>query len=214
MTPFITWATRLGWRTCIARRGGFWNNLPHDATKPGVAHAEVKAVGSPHERIQEEAQTCDLILLTRGSHFRFIAGDDEGDLTLRKVLKDTPRPMVVVPKTAWPEGPVVIAYDGSLQAARALAAFEATGLGESGKIHVISVGSSAIATAECAERACKFLSHHKIDGGRARLVFIGPAGGGDPGAGSPPECRFTCHGCLWPAGVARVLCGVGDPHDR
>jgi nucleotide-binding universal stress UspA family protein len=129
----------------------------------GVAHAEAKAVGSPHERIQEEAQTCDLILLTRDSHFRFMAGDNEGDMTLKKVLKDTPRPMVVVPKTAWPEGPVVIAYDGSLQAARALAAFEATGLGESGKVHVVSVGSSAIAATECTERACRFLSHHKIE---------------------------------------------------
>jgi nucleotide-binding universal stress UspA family protein len=128
----------------------------------GVAHAEMKAVGSPHERIQEEAQTCDVILLTRRSHLRFIAGDDEGDATLRKVLKDTPRPMVAVPKTEWPEGPVVIAYDGSLQAARALAAFAATGLGESSKIHVISVGSSPIAAAECTDRACKFLSHHKI----------------------------------------------------
>jgi nucleotide-binding universal stress UspA family protein len=129
----------------------------------GVAHAEMKAVGSPHERIQEEAQTCDMILLTRRSHLRFIAGDDEGDSTLRKVLKDTPRPMVAVPKTAWPEGPVVIAYDGSLQAARALAAFEATGLGESVEIHVLSVGASTITATECAERACKFLGHHKIE---------------------------------------------------
>jgi nucleotide-binding universal stress UspA family protein len=129
----------------------------------GVAHAEMKAVGSPHERIQEEAQTCDVILMTRRSHLRFIAGDDEGDSTLRKVLKDTPRPMVVVPKSASPEGPVVIAYDGSLQAARALAAFEAAGLGESGKIHIISVGSSTIATSKCTDRACKFLGHHKID---------------------------------------------------
>ena len=35
----------------------------------GVAHAEVKAVGSPHEQIREEAQSCDLIVLARGSQF-------------------------------------------------------------------------------------------------------------------------------------------------
>ena len=33
----------------------------------------------------------------RGSQFRFITGDDEADDTLKKVLKDTPRPVVVVP---------------------------------------------------------------------------------------------------------------------
>jgi nucleotide-binding universal stress UspA family protein len=129
----------------------------------GVAHAEVKVVGSPHERIQEEAQTCDLIMLTRRSHLRFIAGDDEGDLTLRTVLKDTPRPMVVVPKNSWTDGPVVVAYDGSLQAARALAAFEATGLGKLGKVHVLSVGSGENTTSEHTDRACKFLGQHKVD---------------------------------------------------
>ncbi len=41
----------------------------------GVAHAEVKAAGSPHERIAEEAQAHDLVVLARGSRFRFIAGD-------------------------------------------------------------------------------------------------------------------------------------------
>lgn len=145
------------------RAGQLLDQFAARCDEAGVAHAEVKAVGSPDERIQEEAQTCDVILLTRRSHLRFIAGDNEGEVTLRKVLKDTPRPMVAVPKTEWPEGPVVIAYDGSLQAARALAAFAATGLGESGKIHVIGVGSSTIAMAECTDRACKFLSHHKIE---------------------------------------------------
>jgi nucleotide-binding universal stress UspA family protein len=144
-------------------------------SEAGVAHTEAKVVGAPHELIQEEAQTCDLILLSRGSRFRFISTDDEGDVTLKKVLKDTPRPVVVVPKTTWPEGPVVVAYDGSLQAARSLAAFEATGLGESGKVHLVSVGSSAIATAERAERACKFLSHHKIDAVVHALSSSAPA---------------------------------------
>jgi len=144
LTPCITWVMTLDSRTCITTWTGDWNN-------------------SPHDRIQEEAETCDLILLTRGSHYRFMAGDNEGDLTLKKVLKDTPRAMVVVPKTGLPDGPVVIAYDGSLQAARALSVFVATGLGETGKIHVVSVRSSTFATAERTERACKFLSHHKIE---------------------------------------------------
>ncbi len=129
----------------------------------GVPHAELKAVGSPQEKIEQEAQLCDVILLARRSRFRSIAGDDENDETLKRVLRDSPRPVVVVPTTMDEEGPVVIAYDGSLQAARALAAFEATGLGQVGDIHVTSVGATAREAAERARRASEYLSRHKID---------------------------------------------------
>jgi len=128
----------------------------------GVAHAEVKNVGSPYERIAAEAQSCDLVVLARGSRFHFTARDHDSHETLRKVLKDTPRPIVVVPATPCPDGPIVIAYDGSLQAERALAAFQATGLGESGEVHIISVEASAAVAAQHAERCRKFLEQHGI----------------------------------------------------
>ena len=131
--------------------------------KASVAHAEVKAVGSPHELIAAEAQSCDLVLLARGSHFRFTAGDDDTDEILKKVLKDIPRPIVVVPTSLVPDGPAVIAYDASLQAARALAAFQTAGLGESREVHIVSVAASAAVAAEHAERAREFLSHHGIE---------------------------------------------------
>ena len=65
----------------------------------GVAHVEVKAVGSPHDLIAAEAQSCDLILMARGSQFHFTARDDDSDEILKKILKDVPRPIVVVPAT-------------------------------------------------------------------------------------------------------------------
>jgi len=128
----------------------------------GTAHVEVKAIGSPSDLIEREAQSCDLILMARGSHFRFTAQDDEGDETLKRVLKNAPRPLVVVPGTC-PEGPVVIACDGSLQAARALAAFQATGLGESSPVYVVSVSSNSGDAARHTERARQFLGYHKIE---------------------------------------------------
>ena len=124
---------------------------------------EVKSVGSPDELIAAEAQSCDLVLLARGSHFHFTAREDDTDEILKKILKDVPRPIVVVPATPVPDGPIVIAYDGSLQAARALAAFQTTGLGESREVHIVSVAASAAVAAEHAERAREFLSHHQIE---------------------------------------------------
>ena len=94
-------------------------------SQAGVAHEEVSGVGSPHEVIEREAGACDLILMAMRSHFCFTAHEDEADDgLLKRVLKDTPRPVVVVPDGPAPEGPVAIAYDGSLQAERVLAALE------------------------------------------------------------------------------------------
>jgi nucleotide-binding universal stress UspA family protein len=90
------------------------------------------------------------------------------------VLRDAPRPIVVVPPREFPEGPVVIAYDGSLQAARALAAFEATGLGKSGEVRITSVAPTAEEAARHAQRARIFLSHHKIEAVEHVLRSAGP----------------------------------------
>lgn len=143
----------------------------------GMAHREVKAVGTPHEVFERQAHCCDLVVLVRGSQFRYTTRDDEGDETLKKVLRNAAHPLVVVCGTPCPEGPVVIAYDGSLQAARALAAFEATGLAQSGRVHIVSVEASATDAAGHAELARQFLSSHKIEAATVALKSAAdPAG--------------------------------------
>jgi len=132
-------------------------------SEAGLLHTEVKASGSPHEMIEREAQTCDVIMIARGSRFRFTNRDDEDDETLKKVLKNAPRPVVVTPRSTCPEGPVVVAYDGSLQATRALAAFQSTGLGESGQVHILSMDANTLDATRHADRAAKYLGYHKIE---------------------------------------------------
>jgi len=129
----------------------------------GAKHEEVRVAGAPDVVIEAESQSCDLIMLARGSRFRFTARDNEPDETYKKVLKNATRPLVVVPATAAPDGPTVIAYDGSLQAARALAAFQATGLAESGQVHLVCVDSSAVSASRHVARARQFLARHKIE---------------------------------------------------
>jgi nucleotide-binding universal stress UspA family protein len=141
----------------------------------GVPHAEVKRIGVPHEQFCEEAKTSDLIVIGRGSQFRFIAGDDEANETLKRVLKESPRPVVVMPRTTPKEGPIVIAFDGSLQAAHALTAFEATGLGESHEVHIFSIGPKATETADLTEIAHALLEKRGIDAVPHALVTSEPA---------------------------------------
>jgi len=118
-------------------------------------------VGTPFVQILREAQCYDLILLGQRTHFSY-GCEGAPDETLGKVLQDSPRPVVAVPKTLGGGESVVVAYDGSLQAARALYAFEASGLDCSQKVHVLSIASDSKDAARHADRAVEFLRIHGI----------------------------------------------------
>jgi nucleotide-binding universal stress UspA family protein len=144
-------------------------------SQAGVAHEEVTGVGSPHEVLEREAGTRDLILMAMRSHFCFTAQEDEADDgLLKRVLKDTPRPVVVVPDGPTPEGPVAIAYDGSFQAERVLAALETTGLVGAGPVHVISVDTDPAEATRHAERARHFLAQHRVEAVAHPLASAAP----------------------------------------
>lgn len=127
----------------------------------GVASKLLEDVGLPSERIIVEAQRYDLILLGQQTRFHFETHDRDRD-TLPKVLKNAPRPVVVTPESLPPGQAVVIAYDGSLQSARAVQAFASLGLGDPGPVHVVSVAADRKEAARCAERAVDYLRFHAI----------------------------------------------------
>lgn len=54
----------------------------------------------------------------------------------------------------------MIAYDGSLQSARAVQAFQATGLGVGRPVHVVHIGNGSGAGSPHACRAVEFLNAH------------------------------------------------------
>jgi nucleotide-binding universal stress UspA family protein len=126
-----------------------------------VACKLLEDVGLPYEQIALEAQRYDLILLGQQSHFHFET-QAQPDETLTKVLKHSPRPLVTVPGQLQGGGVVVVAYDGSLQAARTLQAFQAMGLGDAQELHVVSVDADPGEAARRAERAVEFLRAHAV----------------------------------------------------
>src|SRR5690606_25571084 len=87
-----------------------------------TACREIEAEGAPVEQILHEAQRTDLVIL--GSETFFEYGSETADATAEDVLRHSPRPVVCVPKELPDcKNCIVVAYDGSLQAARALHAF-------------------------------------------------------------------------------------------
>jgi nucleotide-binding universal stress UspA family protein len=134
--------------------------------KAGVACKVLEDVGMPHEQIELQAQRYDLILLGQQTRFHFETHEGYDD-TVRRVLKSSPRPVITVParlnvKPDDPGGTLLVAYDGSLQAARALQAFQSSGLANVLPTIVVSVGTEQSEASRAAERAIDFLGFHDI----------------------------------------------------
>jgi nucleotide-binding universal stress UspA family protein len=165
-TPGVDPVLYMGYEARLAdvhrQIGQLLDQFASRCTESGVDCENVCAVGSPLAVIEEHAQACDIVLLAQHARFRFMARDSAHDDTVRDVLKNASRPIIVVPAAAPMEGPVVIAYDGSLQAARTLAAFQATGLGESSPVHIVSVHTFLAEASHLADRARRFLGRHRI----------------------------------------------------
>ncbi len=94
----------------------------------GIDYREAELQGSPSERIIQESIFYDAIIIGMRTFFHFETRETPGD-SLEKVLDQTVTPVYAVPeKLIMPELPsekinVLIAFDGSLPAARAMQRF-------------------------------------------------------------------------------------------
>lgn len=127
----------------------------------GVACKLLEDVGMPGEQIMLESQRFDLVMLGQKSEFRFWW--TENGRTLHEVVRGSPRPIIAAPPRRPAPGPILVAYDGSLQAARTIQAFWGSGLHKEQKLHIVSVGSDRVEMAKCAGRAADYLGGHGVD---------------------------------------------------
>lgn len=115
----------------------------------GLPFAWLAFEGDPIDAFQLASETRDLVI---AGHDTGYAGDLNEPLSevLAKLLLRTPRPMIVCPDEL-PEGEdVLVAYDGSIAAMRALQMFVLLGLGAGQRIVVAAIDRSE----ETAERNC------------------------------------------------------------
>jgi nucleotide-binding universal stress UspA family protein len=126
----------------------------------GVRSEVIAATGNAAEAVMLEAQRFDLILM--GQRTNFLKGPAGFDDTLRDIVRHSPRPVVAVPEKLPRSTHVLIAYDGSVQAARTVQAYQALDLHHGGELTVISVDLEEAEAALRAERAIQFLKTHDI----------------------------------------------------
>jgi nucleotide-binding universal stress UspA family protein len=131
----------------------------------------VERTGSPQEQIALEAQRCDVVLISRQTPVH--GARDAMGASVLKVLRRTPRPVIVVPPSAAGTGPVVILYDGSASAARTLYAFQAVGLDAGDGVCLVSLDADGKAVAG-ADRAVDFLQDHGVTVRRETVPLANP----------------------------------------
>jgi nucleotide-binding universal stress UspA family protein len=129
------------------------------AERSGIECRLLNREGNPATLLGEEAQRHDLIILGRRGHPKVGCSSTPSD-TLVEILRHTPRPIVLAAQTIPKASNVVIAYDGSVQAARTLQSFVSSGLYYGHPLHLVGISNSADAMNQILGRAVDFLGAH------------------------------------------------------
>jgi nucleotide-binding universal stress UspA family protein len=119
----------------------------------------LEIVGRPADSILAEMETRDLTIIGRDANFRFETESDDA-ATREAILHRATGPVLLVPESA--NGPIaqniVVAYDGSRAAKRAIASFAASGLAASRNVHVATVDDNGAQAYEMASVGVKALA--------------------------------------------------------
>jgi nucleotide-binding universal stress UspA family protein len=144
----------------------------------GVDVRTLEITGRPAEMILAEMSRRDLTLLGRDANFRFETQDHDR-YTRDRVLRRAGKPVVVVPEqctTTTSGAAVMIAYDGSPAAGRALRSFADLRLARSREIHVVTVDDDGAHAYETATRGCALLADLGIRAIPDNVVSSEPVG--------------------------------------
>ena len=98
------------------------NKFKEYCRKEEVQFSETEVQGTPSKMILEEAKFYDLLVLGQKTFFHFESQESEGD-SLEKILHYSITPILTVPEKFNPIKNVLVAYDGSHTATRALKRF-------------------------------------------------------------------------------------------
>jgi nucleotide-binding universal stress UspA family protein len=127
--------------------------------REGVAAGAAVEDGAPVASLQAAANPHDAIVMGRDSDLHGEAAEGCA-ATVRGLLKETPRPLIVVPAGAPAPARALVAYDGSIPSARALQLFALLGVAHGLEVHVLAVHPDlAVARARAAEAAAYLALH-------------------------------------------------------
>jgi nucleotide-binding universal stress UspA family protein len=125
----------------------------------GVQAEVFEDVGDPTKRILRQAHRCDVIILGYETNFHFET-QHSPDTVRAKVLRRSPRPIVLVPRDLPTGSGILVAYGGGREVTRTLQIVQLLGLADSEIIHLVSVSRNDRTAEVPAEFASEFLKAH------------------------------------------------------
>lgn len=129
------------------------------AVSNGVAVDVVVLEGEPLQVLKGEAHRCDLIVVGRGANFRSTFGERESHI-VEALVRDGPRPVLSVPEAATGVSRLLVAFDGSNSASRAMHMTALLGLVQNAQVQVLSIGVHGQIAEEHAELVASLLRTH------------------------------------------------------
>lgn len=123
----------------------------------GLTATNAQEIGDPGSVLSRHSQSADLLFvgLSRRLNTPVMSPLSE---TLDKVLTNAIHPVVCVPTTVTPGEAILVAYDGSIQAARTLFAFAGLELFPEHPIHLIAIDKEPGQHEEALMLAAKYLT--------------------------------------------------------
>ncbi len=117
--------------------------------------------GTPLPHILHAADSHDLIVIGRDTAFHSQPARHMAE-TVEELLKKNPRPIVVTAPTSTKIDPILVAFDGSVAAARSLQVFTLLHMEDAGSVHLVSVAVSDEEARSIAQRGAGYLALHGV----------------------------------------------------
>lgn len=144
----------------IEKVKNFLGEFETTCTNAGVSFEKYSKSGSPFEQIIELGKTADLIVTGIKTFYHFATTPEPGD-TLKRVLESGVCPVFAVPaKMPSSSENVLVAYDNSVHAARAMRLFTNLGVEEfkNRKIHILNINENLEEGEKVLETAATYMT--------------------------------------------------------
>lgn len=131
-------------------------------TAAKVDHTSRAIDGLPYDVINRESRRDDVVIIGSNTCFHFETCDDPGE-TLGELVKDSSRPLLVVPPKRRKGATTLVATDGRTASARAVQMFVQLGLFRDHPAHVLNVCSDEDEARHHCEVTASHLRLHGFD---------------------------------------------------
>lgn len=130
--------------------------------------------GVPHEIVADELQGHDVAVVDNQPPVEYGAGESPAQV-LERLIRVSPRPIVSSPRDYHPGNGVLVAFDGSAPAAKAIFGLLGSGLGAFGRVRILTVDKDSEESARSrAQSGIDYLRRHEIDTGFQPVVSDRP----------------------------------------